>query len=80
MVIAKSSSDKEIISKINPIVPVNSALNPDSVTIYELSESGEVNKLPSYQGLPSDENYLNSFLAESNELFVKLMEIEDLCL
>ena len=25
------------------------------------------------------ENYLNRFLEESNELFVKLLEIEDLC-
>lgn len=78
-VIAKSSNNKDIISRINSIVPINSSINPDCVNIYELSESGVVNKLSSYQGLPSDENYLNSFLSESNELFVKLLEIEDLC-
>jgi hypothetical protein len=29
--------------------------------------------------LPSDENYLNDGLAESNNLFSDLLHIEDLC-
>ena len=30
-------------------------------------------------GLPSNEHYLNNLLGETNILFSKLMEIEDLC-
>ena len=45
--------------------------------IYELSENdGTIKMLPDYKGLPSDENYLNSSLEDSNELFAQLQEIE----
>jgi hypothetical protein len=32
-----------------------------------------------YKGLPSDENYLNEGLADSNNLFSELLDLEDLC-
>ncbi len=45
--------------------------------IYELNDaSGEIIKLPDYKGLPSDENFLNDSLAESNQLFTQLQEID----
>ena len=33
--------------------------------------------LNSYEGLPSDENFLNIQLGETNELFDQLLEIEE---
>lgn len=63
--------------KLQDIVPINSTVNPDDLAIYELNEKeGTIIKLADYKGLPSDENYLNDGLAETNQLFSKLQEIE----
>jgi len=63
--------------KIKEIVPIASLLNPDDLVIYELNaEKGTITKLEEYKGLPSDENFLNKSLEESNELFAQLQEIE----
>ncbi len=75
----KLQGNSDLLASLIAIVPLESATNNSKVNIYELFESGDIKKLADYNGLPSDENFLNSFLAESNELFVKLMEIEDLC-
>lgn len=66
-------------NKLNGIVPLNSTVNSDDTVIYELNDFGNILKLDNYQGLPSDENYLNKKLEENNELFTNLLEIEDLC-
>jgi len=71
--------NKELLSKINKIVPQNSIIKSNDLTIYELDDSGKISKLKKYEGLPSDENYLNKKLEEDNELFVNLLEIEDKC-
>lgn len=71
---------KELKSKLNEIVPLDSTLNGDDLVVYQLDEKGgKITKLKSYKGLPSDENYLNIGLAESNDEFSKLLDIEDLC-
>ena len=63
--------------KLSEIVPLASTLNAENLIIYELNEAdGSIKKLPDYKGLPSDENYLNSGLEDSNELFAQLQEIE----
>lgn len=67
----------ELERKLHNIIPQNSTIHPDDLIIYELNEKlGTINKLMHYNGLPSDENYLNQQLAESNELFAKLLEIQ----
>ena len=72
---------EELASKLNKIVPLNSTLNGNDLVVYQLDEkNGQIMKLKSYKGLPSDENYLNIGLAESNDEFSKLLDIEDLCL
>ena len=66
--------------RLNHIVPLPSMINGEDLAIYQLDENnGSIEKLKTYKGLPSDENYLNGGLAESNELFSQLLEIEDLC-
>lgn len=63
--------------KLDEIVPLEATLSADNLVIYELDEKdGSIKKLPDYKGLPSDENYLNNSLEESNQLFAQLQEIE----
>jgi predicted ATPase len=71
----KGKSDfKTVLSKI---VPIESAVKADDLIIYEFDEkNGSIKLLETYKGLPSDENELNEELAESNEKFAQLLEIE----
>ena len=70
----------ELLNKLSEVVPLKSTLSSDKLVIYQLDEkSGTIHKLKDYDGLPSDENYLNESLADSNEQFSKLLDIEDLC-
>lgn len=67
----------ELKTELQEIVPFASTVNPNDLAIYELDESnGVIKLLPAYKGLPSDENKLNERLGESNELFAKLLEIQ----
>lgn len=64
-------------SQTNEIVPMSSTVASDDLAIYQLDEKkGTIKKLKDYRGLPSDENYLNNGLEDSNELFAQLQEIE----
>ncbi|MBC7383279.1 MAG: hypothetical protein H7296_09870 [Bacteroidia bacterium] len=54
-----------------------STVKANELVIYELDErEGPIKKLPDYKGLPSDENKLNDYLEDSNELFAQLLEIQ----
>ena len=67
----------ELEKKFHDIIPKNSTIHPNDLVIYELNEKdGTIIRLMDYNGLPSDENYLNQQLAESNELFAHLLEIQ----
>ncbi|WP_440066759.1 AAA family ATPase [Tenacibaculum discolor] len=79
MVKRKSKNKPNILEKLNSVVPLKSTIPSSSVSIFQLDNNGKIEKLDDYKGLPDDENYLNYFLAEFNDLFVKLIEIEDLC-
>ena len=64
--------------KVFEIVPAKSLLIGEDVAVYELSEKdGSISRLKTYNGMPSDENWLNSELEEFNELFMDLLEIEN---
>lgn len=67
---------KEDFCKLYEIVPENSTLRADDLVIYEFNEDGSIKRLEVYDGLPSDENELNVRLGESNDLFARLLEIE----
>jgi predicted ATPase len=67
----------ELKERLSAIFPFNSTIKASELAIFELNEKdGTIKKLESYNGLPSDENYLNEELAESNELFAQLLEIQ----
>ena len=63
--------------QLENIVPQASCVSGEDSIVYELTETGEIIKLSTYEGLPTDENYLNTFLADTNNLFDDLLEIEE---
>jgi predicted ATPase len=66
-------------NEVQKIVPLESAVNIEDLSIYELEEkNGTVKPLEVCYGLPSDDNKLNEKLYEGNELFAGLLEIEQL--
>ncbi len=65
------------LARMNKIVPHKSMVSFEDVIIYELNEqNGSISLLENDNCLPSDENQLNERLGESNELFAKLLEIQ----
>ncbi len=75
--IEASKNTNGALSKLYEVVPENATISAKDVVIYQLNEqNGRIEKLDSYEGIPSDENYLNQSLAVGNELFDTLLEIE----
>ena len=75
----QNAANKEQIGKIIP----NSALvKSDDLAIYELDEKGfdeegnTVKLLGNYNGIPSDENFLNDEIGRTNELFADLLDLQ----
>jgi predicted ATPase len=64
---------------LSKIVPFDSVVRATDLVIYELDDKGNIIKLGDYNGIPSDDNYLNEKMAEGNELFGKLLDLEELC-
>lgn len=62
---------------IEHVVPRGSWVAASDVAVYQLSADGIVERLESYQGLPSDDNALNAEIAAGNELFGKLLDLQD---
>jgi len=74
--IRKINNDS-LLQKLNQIVPLKSTIASNDLSIYQLDETnGSITKLGDYQGIPSDNNYLNHSLAYGNTLFDSLLEIE----
>ena len=63
--------------ELEKIVPEESCISGEDSIVYELTEKGEIRLLDNYKGLPSDDNYLNLLLAETNQSFDDLLEIEE---
>lgn len=67
----------EFTQKLSQIVPLKSMISSIDVAIYQLNEiTGTIEKLKDYEGIPSDNNYLNKSLEEASEMFDSLLEIE----
>ena len=71
-----SNHEYDVYERLNKIVPHSSVISGKDVAIYEL-KGGKIILLPTYEGIPSDNNYLNKSLAEANKLFDELLEIEE---
>jgi predicted ATPase len=66
-------------SEIAKLISIDACVNTSDVAIYELDEkTGTIKPLPKYNDLiPSDNNFLNNILADTNNLFARLQEIEE---
>lgn len=73
-----SEGNKDDIKKLNNIVNISTLLHSDDLSVYELSE-GVIKPIETYNGLPSDNNLLNSNIEESNIAFGKLLELSNIC-
>lgn len=63
--------------QLNVIVPISSAISADDLAIYQLNEKeGSIELLDSYEGIPSDENFLNNEIGRTNELFADLLDLQ----
>jgi hypothetical protein len=59
------------------VIPEESLITSSDIVIYQLDErNGTINRLPSFEGIPSDRNYLNDSLRHGNEMFDELLAIE----
>lgn len=77
MLLASDTLSDETRQRINEIYPIEAAIQPDEIAIYEFNEvEGTVSILDTYHGLPSDENFLNRMLEKTNEDFADLLEIQ----
>lgn len=69
----------ELCPKIDGLISLDSCIDAASVSIFEMEDkTGRIKLLPKYNDLiPSDDNYLNNLLAETNDMFAELQEIEE---
>lgn len=74
---AAATNDIRSKDAISEIVPVFAQVRTEDVAIYELSDNGEIAIVGSPYGIPDDNNYLNNALGEANEMYDRLMDIED---
>ena len=75
--VAESLSAYDDVSKVDDIIPVESRLASQDLSIYEITKDGDVRNLETYDGIPTDSNFLNLALSETNDLYDDLMDIED---
>lgn len=72
----KAIKNEKLLDRIYSIVPKKGTVDAEDLVIYELHD-GEVKLLEDYEGLPSDDNYLNVRLRDTNTAFDDLLEIEE---
>ncbi|MDR0938609.1 MAG: ATP-binding protein [Mediterranea sp.] len=77
MAIADTKDRKRLEIDIERIIPLKSCIASDRLSIYEVTNKGEIRSLSTYNGIPSDNNYLNNLMEEVNELYSQLQEIEE---
>jgi hypothetical protein len=75
--IKKQCRNAGLENELSEIVPMESTVSPADLSIYELDEkTGSIFLLEPYDGLPSDENQLNKFLGDANDMFSRLIDLE----
>lgn len=73
----RGALNSDALGRINDVYPINASIAPDDIIIYELNEkNGGISLLETYEGLPSDDNFLNNMLEETNGAFAELLEIQ----
>lgn len=68
----------DLLPALYEVVPEAALLLADDVAIYQCNErDGGITRLPCFEGIPSDHNLLNDWLRTGNELFDRLLELEE---
>ena len=63
--------------QIGKIIPLSALVKSEDLAIYQLNEKeGSVELLDNYEGIPSDENFLNNEIGRTNELFADLLDLQ----
>lgn len=68
--------DEDGREELNTIVPKESMIDGNLVTVYQLDLEGNIAELPKIDSLPSDVNYLNQSLMETNIKYSSLVRIQ----
>ena len=80
---AKAVYDKVAIAELKQQVcdriPATAMVTPGDVVFYEVTEDGRISILPTYNGMPDDENLLNIALGDVGDLYEQLVDIEEQC-
>ena len=72
------TTDNDVKQKIANIVPETSSINAADVIIYEFDDKTRtVSELEIQNGIPSDNDYLNNALGDTNDLFCDLLDLEE---
>jgi hypothetical protein len=76
--ILRKTRDGSLLAKLANVIPLQVLLDADDLAIYQADEkTGSIAKLPMAEGIPSDSNYLNESLREGNDMFDRLLDIEE---
>jgi hypothetical protein len=75
--IESTTNSPIFLARLDKIIPLKSVVAAADVAVYQLDDAGNITKLPDYEGIPSDDNFLNRSLAEGNTLFDNLLELEE---
>lgn len=74
----KASGKNALLKKLGKLVALDSCLAEGELAVYQINDTdGKVALLPLYEGIPDDNNFLNSSLEDSNLLFDQLIELDD---
>jgi predicted ATPase len=72
-----AKNKQELLEKLEKVMPAKATISANDVAVYQLNDEGIFSALSTEYDIPSDNNYLNDFLKEGNELFDALLEIEE---
>lgn len=64
-------------SEILKVLSTDSIVSGENISIYETDAYGNISLLKPYDDLPSDENQLNKAMAQQNEEFARLLDLEE---
>jgi len=70
-----NSQLNSVLHKLYKLVPEKSLLRGSDLAIYYTND-GEISLLDNYEGMPTDDNALNSALEETNTLYTSLLRLQ----
>jgi hypothetical protein len=74
-----TNENHDLLKRLEDIVPIKSCVNPDKTGIYQIDDNGIVVSIKSEKGLILDNNFLNTSLEDTNDLFNELLDIAEEC-